>query len=64
MNKTIWILLSGALLSLMSGCASMTPEQCKNISPQAQGLLDGRAWTHHRRGGQDGLDLSVQWQLK
>ena len=43
MKKTIWILLSGALLSLMAGCASMTPEQCKNISPQAQGLSDGRA---------------------
>jgi hypothetical protein len=42
MKKLAWMALSGTIL-LITGCASLTPEQCKSVNPQTQGLADGRA---------------------
>lgn len=37
--KYLWAL---SLVVLMSGCASMTREQCQSFDPQAQGYADGQ----------------------
>ena len=37
--KYLWAL---AVALLMSGCASMTREQCQTVDPQAQGYADGQ----------------------
>ena len=42
-KKSLGLLLGGALLLLVTGCAALTPEQCKTVNPQSQGLLDGRS---------------------
>ena len=37
--KYAWALMA---VLLMSGCASMTREQCQSVDPQAQGYADGQ----------------------
>lgn len=55
--KYAWALM---VVLLMSGCASMTREQCQSVDPQAQGYADGQKRIDHAQCQSTALNLSVR----